>query len=65
MIAKALSEKGKTWEGRWNAKLTILLHYQPGGRASVKEKEEEDKGETGRDLQEDVGLQEDCDVPAI
>lgn len=47
-------EEGETWGGRWNAKLTILLHYLPGGRASVKEKEgkaRRDRGEIYRGMQ--------------
>lgn len=49
-----MSEDGETWGGRWNAKLTILLHYLPGGRASVKEKEGKARRDRGRDLQEDA-----------
>lgn len=37
------SEESETWGGRWNAKLTILLHYLPDGRASVKGKEGKDR----------------------
>lgn len=60
------SEESETWGGRWNAKLTVLLHYLPDGRASVKGKEGKERRGWGGDLLEDaVGFHEVCDVKAI